>query len=196
MSRIRVVLDTNCYVSVFTKPNGFVARLRAAWERGLFVPLICEEAMAELEEVLQRPRFLLSPDEQAWAFVNIRFYAETIALSDPLAPVEGLRDPDDIIFVNLARESKRGHPLPRRLPPPDRPGFLKGKLMTTTIENPVRIPPSADVVRIAGRDYVIAPLDAFQTPPRKTIQERFKDFTEPYEPETMDWGNPQGKEIW
>ncbi len=106
MSRIRVVLDTNCYVSVFTKPNGFVARLRAAWERGLFVPLICEEAMAELEEVLQRPRFLLSPDEQAWAFVNIRFYAETIALSDPLAPVEGLRDPDDIIFVNLARESK------------------------------------------------------------------------------------------
>lgn len=31
---------------------------------------------------------------------------------------------------------------------------------------------------------------------RKTIQERFKDFDGPYEPEEIDWGKPAGKEIW
>lgn len=29
-----------------------------------------------------------------------------------------------------------------------------------------------------------------------TIQERFKDFEGVYEPIDMDWGEPEGKEIW
>jgi len=30
----------------------------------------------------------------------------------------------------------------------------------------------------------------------KTIQERFKDFDDEYEPVEINWGNPVGKEIW
>lgn len=31
---------------------------------------------------------------------------------------------------------------------------------------------------------------------RKTIRERFLDFSEPYDVEMIDWGKPAGKEIW
>jgi antitoxin MazE len=31
---------------------------------------------------------------------------------------------------------------------------------------------------------------------RKTIEERFKDFNDEYEPEEIDWGSPTGKEVW
>lgn len=68
--------------------------------------------------------------------------------------------------------------------------------MTATMEKTKAFPPSADVVKIDGREYVIAPLDAFRTPPRKSIQERFRGFTGEYEAEAVDWGTPAGKEIW
>ena len=31
---------------------------------------------------------------------------------------------------------------------------------------------------------------------RKNIKELFKNYKESYEPEQIDWGEPQGKEIW
>ncbi len=68
--------------------------------------------------------------------------------------------------------------------------------MTVTMEKKISLPPSADVVKIAGREYVIAPAEAFQTQPRKSIQERFRGFTGTYEAEEIDWGQPAGKEIW
>lgn len=32
--------------------------------------------------------------------------------------------------------------------------------------------------------------------PRKTIKELFADFNGEYEPVHVDWGNPEGKEVW
>lgn len=68
--------------------------------------------------------------------------------------------------------------------------------MTATMKKTVYFPSSADVIKIAGREYVIAPLDAFQTQPRKSIQERFEGYTGTYKTETIDWGQPAGEEIW
>lgn len=31
---------------------------------------------------------------------------------------------------------------------------------------------------------------------RKNIKELFKNYNEEYEPEKIDWGNPEGEEIW
>lgn len=32
--------------------------------------------------------------------------------------------------------------------------------------------------------------------PHKTIKERFKDYKGDYKPEYIDWGEPQGREVW
>lgn len=80
MSRLRVVLDTNCCVSALARPGAYLMRLRTAWEKGLFAPVMCRETMAELEGVLPRPKFHLSRDKLEWAPVNVRFVAE--AMSD------------------------------------------------------------------------------------------------------------------
>ncbi len=106
MNRPRVVLDTNCYVSALAL-GGRLTRLRAAWRKRLFVPVACYEAIEELARVFVRKRKLKIEPKAAHAFLyEIFLYAERFSISDPHAPVPGLRDPKDFVFVNLAREAE------------------------------------------------------------------------------------------
>ncbi|MBK5245250.1 MAG: AbrB/MazE/SpoVT family DNA-binding domain-containing protein [Eubacteriaceae bacterium] len=53
-----------------------------------------------------------------------------------------------------------------------------------------------DVVEISvvGEKIVIKKINV--TMPHKTIQDRFKGYQDAYEPININWGEPEGNEIW
>lgn len=53
---IRVVIDTNIWISALINPTGFPAKLRLAFEEGLFEVVISEPILKEITDVLSRPR--------------------------------------------------------------------------------------------------------------------------------------------
>ena len=53
---VKVVIDTNIWVSALINPFGFPAKLRKAFEQGLFQPVISESMIEELVEVLKRQK--------------------------------------------------------------------------------------------------------------------------------------------
>lgn len=52
-----------------------------------------------------------------------------------------------------------------------------------------------DVLEIVAENHRIV-ISKVEERPRKTIQERFRDFSEEYDAGIVDWGQPVGKEIW
>lgn len=52
-----------------------------------------------------------------------------------------------------------------------------------------------DTVEVIAENHSIV-IKKISAQPRKTIQERFEGFTGTYGVETVDWGQPEGKEIW
>lgn len=53
---IKIVIDTNIWVSSLLNPHGFPAKLRKSFEEGVFNVVISETMLEELAEVLNRPR--------------------------------------------------------------------------------------------------------------------------------------------
>ena len=53
---IKVVIDTNIWVSSLLNPSGFPARLRKFFEEGTLHVIISEPILEEIAEVLDRPR--------------------------------------------------------------------------------------------------------------------------------------------
>lgn len=53
---IKVVIDTNIWVSSLLNPSGFPARLRKFFEEGTLHVIISEPILEEIAEVLNRPR--------------------------------------------------------------------------------------------------------------------------------------------
>ena len=54
---MRVILDTNILLSALLSASGAPAKLLDAWERKRFTLVACEELVAELREVADRPFF-------------------------------------------------------------------------------------------------------------------------------------------
>ena len=52
----RVVIDTNVWVSAILNPSGYPARIRKAFEEGLFEIIVSEPILKEIADVLNRPR--------------------------------------------------------------------------------------------------------------------------------------------
>jgi putative PIN family toxin of toxin-antitoxin system len=70
---IRVVLDTNVFVSALLSPQGAPARIFLTAIAGRDLQLcISGEIYAEYEEVIRRPRFLREPGEIEAALRTIR----------------------------------------------------------------------------------------------------------------------------
>ena len=55
---LRVVIDTNVWVSAFINPHGAPAQLRFAWYSNQFSVITSLPMVEELAEVLSRPRLL------------------------------------------------------------------------------------------------------------------------------------------
>lgn len=106
MKHLRVVLDTNCLVSALLFRSGKIAALRFAWQGGRVTPIVCKETATELIRVLAYPKFHLTREDIDTLLADILPYAETWSVSHPAALVKGLNDPDDAVFVHLARQSK------------------------------------------------------------------------------------------
>ena len=53
---IKVVIDTNIWVSALINPFGYPARIRKAFEKGIFQVVVSEPILEELADVLNRPR--------------------------------------------------------------------------------------------------------------------------------------------
>ena len=99
---IRAVLDTNVLVSALLAPHGAPAGLLRAWQSGGFELVTSERLLAELEEVLERPKF------RRYVFAaDIREFVEmlrarAIVAQDPSASAGVSGDPEDDYVIALA----------------------------------------------------------------------------------------------
>jgi hypothetical protein len=97
------VVDTNVWISAFLTPHGYSAQIYGAAQRQLFFPVTSEPLMAELTEVLSRPRLMKVHGESLHGIEE--FVAEHQRLS-LLVPITGSlalgRDPDDDILLETA----------------------------------------------------------------------------------------------
>lgn len=106
MKPLRIVLDTNCLISALIFKGGRLAVLRHAWQRGAITPIVCKETVDELIRVLAYPKFALAREDIDILLAEILPFAETRRIKASDTPVSGLRDPDDAVFVHLAKQSK------------------------------------------------------------------------------------------
>lgn len=101
---MRVVVDTNVFVSALLSPQGIPSQLFQYWELHYFDLLVAEESMAELERVLHYPKVrkgLRSTDAELAEFVRL-FKAKGLLV----APQETIRaittDVSDNLYLEIA----------------------------------------------------------------------------------------------
>jgi uncharacterized protein len=102
----RVVLDTNVILSALVFGSGLVARVRAGWEAGRFVPLASATTARELVRVLAYPKFRLAPHEQEDMLADYIPWVRVVRIPDPAPWVPKCRDPFDVAFLHLAAAGK------------------------------------------------------------------------------------------
>jgi putative PIN family toxin of toxin-antitoxin system len=97
-----VILDTGIYVSAAISPAGVARRVVQAGIAGRFDYVVCPMLLAELDDVLARPKIArLLPSGAAGRFVaDIRGRARLEP--DPVQPRQVTRDPRDDYLVALA----------------------------------------------------------------------------------------------
>lgn len=104
---LRAVADVNVLVSAIRTPAGLCGRLIDEALTGRWLPVISDQLIEELEDVLARPAFrnLLSDEVIARFVLGLRAVAELV--DDPPPAQEQLtRDPDDDYLIALAREAR------------------------------------------------------------------------------------------
>ncbi|MBP6472185.1 MAG: putative toxin-antitoxin system toxin component, PIN family [Chloroflexi bacterium] len=105
---IRAVLDTNLLVSYLLTNGDTLSRIMAHWEAGRFVSLQSPQMLAELIDVLNRPRLrpYLKADPQV--LINL---IETDAefVNGELALPGACRDPKDDKFIACAVEGNASY---------------------------------------------------------------------------------------
>jgi uncharacterized protein len=104
---IRAVVDTSVLVSAFIgDPDAGPARLVDAWREQRFVLVVSPNLLAELSDVLTRPKLERWGGEgRGQAYVEA-FAARSEHHDDPpRSSSEGVRDPDDDYLVDLTRVS-------------------------------------------------------------------------------------------
>lgn len=100
---MRVVIDTNVLVSWLISKSDTMQGLRQAWETGRFTLLVSDELIAELWEVLDRPRLqhYLEPGE-APSFIEAIQQGSLAIVIQP--PYPAAPDPDDAYLLAMLRD--------------------------------------------------------------------------------------------
>jgi putative PIN family toxin of toxin-antitoxin system len=100
---VRVVVDTNVFVSGLINPQGAPGAIVDAVIEGRITPVFSSETLAELQDVLARPRlqrFLTRAAIRPEALLaRLALIAELVT---PGTVAEHIRDPKDAPFVALA----------------------------------------------------------------------------------------------
>ena len=86
--------------------KGPTAQLRAAWQRGDFVPLLSTATAQELVRVLAYPKFRLDAQSQQELLADYLPYTLVIKVPDPRPAVPACKDPFDLPFLHLATAGK------------------------------------------------------------------------------------------
>ncbi len=100
---IRVVLDTNVFVSALLQPLGPSAQLLLLALSSSIRLCITSSIYAEYEEVISRPRFKRSPDVISDTLQAIRKAGLWVR---PKQPIKACHDPDDNIFLECAQAAQ------------------------------------------------------------------------------------------
>lgn len=107
---VKAVIDTNIWVSSLLNPFGFPARLRKAFEEGVFHALVSEPMLAELAEVLSRPRikdkYGITDTDMEELLILIEERAEHVMLSED---VTICRDKDDNFVIETAVKGRAAY---------------------------------------------------------------------------------------
>jgi len=100
----RAVLDTNVLVSALISPSGASAQLLIELRAGAFELIVSQLLLAELREVLGRPKFRRYVSEaEIDAYVEL-IRREGLVVDDPPPSAEPVSvDPDDEYLIDLAR---------------------------------------------------------------------------------------------
>jgi len=103
---IRVVLDTNIFVSALLQPLGPPARVFVLSIGGSIQLCISGSVYAEYEEVISRPRLQRSEEIVAAALHAIREKGFWVR---PTEAIRACSDPDDDIFLECARAAQANY---------------------------------------------------------------------------------------
>ena len=104
---IRAVIDTNIWISALLNPYGYPAKLRKAFEKGLFEIVISEPILEEIADVLSRPRlkkkYGLAEIDIHELLLLIEERAEHVLI---VGDVSVCRDKDDDFIIETAIKGK------------------------------------------------------------------------------------------
>jgi putative PIN family toxin of toxin-antitoxin system len=99
----RAVVDTNVWVSAVLNPNGAPARIKAALQAQAFTLVVSTPMLAELADVLMRPRITrkygVTQHDVTELVVLLRRAAVVVPIS---GTVQLCRDPDDDVVIETA----------------------------------------------------------------------------------------------
>lgn len=100
---MRVVLDTNLFVSYLLTQGETISQIIDYWEQKEFVVLVSPEILSELRDVVRRPR--LQPYMTADPHVLLELLDKDAELVSGRVVLQGLcRDPKDDKFIACAAE--------------------------------------------------------------------------------------------
>jgi putative PIN family toxin of toxin-antitoxin system len=97
---MRLIVDTNVWVSAFLTPGGTPAQLLHEVERGRLTLVYSPQIEAEYREVLFRSKFNINPDFLAEFFARLEEDGQR--LTPVPIPLSNLPDPDDAFFIATA----------------------------------------------------------------------------------------------
>jgi hypothetical protein len=104
---MRAVLDANVFVRAILEPRGQPARVLDAWRAGVFDVAVCNDIIAEVREVLRRPRLRRRhgwSDEQISEFLALLREVAVVTTGEiQVKAVAG--DPDDDMYLACALEA-------------------------------------------------------------------------------------------
>lgn len=107
---VRVVIDTNIWVSALLNPHGFPARLRKYFEEGKFQVIVSESILEEIADVLNRPRikdkYGITDSDIRELLILIEERSEHVLLS---RNVDICRDKDDNLIIETAIKGTAGY---------------------------------------------------------------------------------------
>jgi putative PIN family toxin of toxin-antitoxin system len=102
---MRVVLDTNVWISNLLLPKSIPGKIITAWQHSLFKIVISESILEEIKKVLHYPkinkRLIISSEDIDEYLTFIRLFSESIEIQ-PKAEIEiahRLRDVNDISIL-------------------------------------------------------------------------------------------------
>jgi len=111
---LRAVVDTNVWVSVLIDPAAAPALVLAAFLARRFVPIVSEPLLAELQDVLGRPRlrrrYGISAVDAADLIALVKERAEVVEV---VGGFDLCRDPDDDIVIETAVRGRANAVVPQ-----------------------------------------------------------------------------------